>query len=69
MILHKDRKMFRESIQATAQHMGIPEVYIEKDYWVSLVLKELFTSELSNQIVFKRMVKKASLFSNYFQCS
>ncbi len=53
MILHKDGKIFRESIQATAQHLGIPEVYIEKDYWVSLVLKELFTSKLSNQIVFK----------------
>lgn len=53
MILHKDGKMFRDSILATAQHLGIPEVYIEKDYWVSLVLKELFTSELSNQIVFK----------------
>jgi len=53
MILHKDRKMFRDSIQATAQHLDIPEVYIEKDYWVSLILKKLFTSELSNQVVFK----------------
>ncbi len=53
MILHKDEKMFRDSILATAQHLGIPEVYIEKDYWVCLVLKKLFTSELSNQIVFK----------------
>ena len=53
MILHKDGKIFRESILATARHLGIPEVYIEKDYWVSLVLKEIFTSELSNQVVFK----------------
>jgi len=53
MILHKDGKIFRESILATAQHLGIPEVYIEKDYWVSLVLKEIFRSELSNQVVFK----------------
>jgi len=53
MILHKDGKMFRDSILATAQHLAIPEVYVEKDYWVSLVLKELFASELSNQIVFK----------------
>jgi len=53
MILHKDGKMFRDSILATAQHLGIPEAYIEKDYWVSLVLKELFTSKLSTQVVFK----------------
>jgi hypothetical protein len=31
MILHKDGKMFQDSILATAQHLGIPEVYNEKD--------------------------------------
>ncbi|MCG8532622.1 MAG: nucleotidyl transferase AbiEii/AbiGii toxin family protein [Desulfovibrionales bacterium] len=53
MILHEDEKIFQDAIVATAQHFGIPEVYIEKDYWVSLVLKELFASEISDQVVFK----------------
>ena len=53
MILHEDEKMFQDAIVATAQYFKIPEVYIEKDYWVSLVLKGLFASEISSQVVFK----------------
>jgi hypothetical protein len=29
MKLHLDKKLFQEAIQATAQHIGIPEVYVE----------------------------------------
>jgi len=39
MNLHIDKKLFLESIQITAQQVGIPEIYIEKDYWVTLALK------------------------------
>jgi predicted nucleotidyltransferase component of viral defense system len=53
MNLHSDRKLFQDVIQATAQHMGIPEVFIEKDYWVCLALMEIFSSDISNLIVFK----------------
>jgi len=53
MILHKDKEEFRNAIEATAQHMGIREVYIEKDYWVSLVLKRLSFSEFKDQAIFK----------------
>ncbi|WP_024336174.1 nucleotidyl transferase AbiEii/AbiGii toxin family protein [Desulfotignum balticum] len=53
MKLHLDKKLFQEAIQATAQHIGIPEVYVEKDYWVSLVLLEIFSSEISDLVVFK----------------
>ncbi len=53
MKLHLDKKLFQEAIQATAQHIGIPEVYVEKDYWVSLVLLEIFSSDISDLVVFK----------------
>ena len=29
MKLHLDKKLFQNAIQATAQHIGMPEVYIE----------------------------------------
>lgn len=53
MKLHLDKGLFQDAIQATAQHIGIPEVYIEKDYWVSLALLEIFSSDISDLVVFK----------------
>ncbi len=53
MKLHLKKKLFREAIQAAAQYIGIPEVYIEKDYWVCAALKEIFSSEISDLVVFK----------------
>lgn len=35
MRLHEDAETFSELVQATAETVGLPEVYIEKDYWVS----------------------------------
>jgi len=40
MNLHEDKYLFQEAIQATAQFMGIREIFIEKDYWVTLALCE-----------------------------
>jgi predicted nucleotidyltransferase component of viral defense system len=53
MKLHLDKALFQDAIQATAQHIGIPEVYVEKDYWVSLTLLEIFSSDISDLVVFK----------------
>ena len=53
MKLHLDKKPFQDAIQATAQYIGIPEVYVEKDYWVSLALLEIFSSDISGLVVFK----------------
>ena len=53
MKLHHDKVLFQDAIQATAQHIGIPEVYVEKDYWVSLTLLEIFSSDISDLVVFK----------------
>lgn len=47
MKLHENKKEFKELIQLTADFLKIQPVYIEKDYWVTYVLKNLFNSEYS----------------------
>lgn len=42
MNLHKNKELFQEAIIATAQRMKIPEIYIEKDYWVTYALYLIF---------------------------
>lgn len=53
MKLHENKDVFVELIQATAQKYSIPELYVEKDYWVTRSLKFLSESDLSTRIVFK----------------
>lgn len=40
MTLHQNRELFSEVVIQTAQMMGLPEVYIEKDYWVMKCIKK-----------------------------
>jgi hypothetical protein len=53
MILHEDKKLFSEAIRATAQRMEIPEIYIEKDYWVCYALHLIYNSAIKDEVVFK----------------
>lgn len=53
MILHEDPKLFSEAIRATAQRMEIPEIYIEKDYWVCYALHLIYNSAIKEEVVFK----------------
>ncbi|MWB95152.1 nucleotidyl transferase AbiEii/AbiGii toxin family protein [Flavobacterium sp. GA093] len=53
MKLHQNKQLFRQAIQFTAQTLGIPEIYVEKDYWVTLVLHTLYHSDIKNEVVFK----------------
>ena len=54
MNLHDYKTAFQGAIVATAQHFGISEIYVEKDYWVTLALKEIFTNESTRELaVFK----------------
>jgi len=53
MKLHNDTKLFKQAIQATSQHKGLLEIYVEKDYWVTFVLHIIFHSELRDSVVFK----------------
>lgn len=53
MNLHLDKDNFEGAIVATAEHFKIPEIFIEKDYWVTYALYQLFHSEVKDLIVFK----------------
>lgn len=53
MKLHQNQELFKTSITVTSQANGIPEVYIEKDYWVTLALKTIFESDCKTYSVFK----------------
>ncbi len=53
MKLHENTKLFKESIRFTAQQRGIKDIYIEKDYWVTLALFTVFSGEAKEFTVFK----------------
>ncbi|MBK8553456.1 MAG: nucleotidyl transferase AbiEii/AbiGii toxin family protein [Ignavibacteria bacterium] len=53
MKLHSDIKLFTQTIRTTSDHTGIKEVFVEKDYWITLVLSQLSKSKYAGQVVFK----------------
>jgi hypothetical protein len=44
MNLHLDKINFEGAIVAAADYFQIPEIFIEKDYWVTYALHQLFHS-------------------------
>jgi len=53
MHLHENPGLFRDAVLATAQQLSIPEIYVEKDYWLTVALEVIFRSELAGEAVFK----------------
>lgn len=54
MKLHEYKEPFRNAIRAAAEHYQIAEIFIEKDYWVTYALKQIFSNPKSKDItVFK----------------
>lgn len=53
MNLHEHADKFVEIIQATADHLSIPAVYVEKDYWVTYILRNLSRSDYKERLIFK----------------
>ena len=53
MKLHRKKADFTAAIQTAAKHFKIREVFVEKDYWVTYVLKNLANSQYSDKVVFK----------------
>jgi predicted nucleotidyltransferase component of viral defense system len=53
MKLHENINLYNDAITATSQQLGIREIYIEKDYWVTLALYHIFSSEAANYAIFK----------------
>jgi len=53
MNLHLDKKQFAAAISATSHSLHISPLFVEKDYWITLVLKRLSESVQSDSVVFK----------------
>jgi hypothetical protein len=63
MKLHENQQLFTDAVTITAQQMHLPEIYVEKDYWVTLALQRIFTSPLAKFTVFKGGTALAKCFS------
>lgn len=53
MNIHSDKKLFSDTIRTAAAQLKINEVFIEKDYWITMVLQKLSKCEYTAQAVFK----------------
>ena len=53
MRLHEDETLFRQAVIATAAQLNIPEIFIEKDYWVTCALHLIFHEPIGKEAVFK----------------
>ncbi len=53
MTLHNDKKLFEKAIKETSENLSIQNYFIEKDYWISLILKCLSESKYVDSVVFK----------------
>ncbi|MDR1524462.1 MAG: nucleotidyl transferase AbiEii/AbiGii toxin family protein [Tannerella sp.] len=53
MNLHLNNEAFRELVELSADYFGYEQSHVEKDYWVSKILKELAFSDFSDRIYFK----------------
>ncbi len=53
MILHENKSLFQDAVIATAQQLNIPEIYVEKDYWVTVALYTIYHSPIANEAIFK----------------
>ena len=49
MTLHNNKTLFKEAVLATATQKNLPDIYIEKDYWVTLALYTIFKSDIGSQ--------------------
>lgn len=63
MKLHKNPDLFTDAISITAEYLNLPEIYVEKDYWVTFTLQRIFTSPLAEFTVFKGGTALAKCFS------
>jgi predicted nucleotidyltransferase component of viral defense system len=53
MNLHTNKELLEDAILATAEFLDMREIYVEKDYWVTVALYEIFHSDIADQSVFK----------------
>ena len=53
MKLHHDIKLFTGTLRSASEHLHIKPEFVEKDYWITLVLSHLVKSKYVAEAVFK----------------
>ncbi len=53
MKLHQDKGLFSETLRAASQKLNIRLEFVEKDYWITLMLSHLAASKYVADVVFK----------------
>ena len=53
MDLHSDKEAFKEVIALAAEQFGYEQSHVEKDYWVSKILRDISLSEYADKTYFK----------------
>lgn len=53
MLLHLDQANFRRIVRNASAYLKIQQAFVEKDYWITLVLSRLAKSKYVNESVFK----------------
>ena len=53
MKLHQNIKLFSDTLRAASQHLDVKLKFVEKDYWITLVLSRLSKSKYIDESVFK----------------
>ncbi|QRX63845.1 nucleotidyl transferase AbiEii/AbiGii toxin family protein [Dysgonomonadaceae bacterium zrk40] len=53
MNLHHDSLLFSQTLRAASQHLKINIGFVEKDYWITLLLRRLSGSKYSDEAIFK----------------
>ena len=53
MRLHHNTKLYSDTLRAASQHLGIKLEFVEKDYWITLVLSRLAMGKYFDVSVFK----------------
>jgi hypothetical protein len=56
MNLHENQELFKQAIRATADRKNLLEIYIEKDYWVTLALHRIFHNEIGKEAILKLVI-------------
>jgi hypothetical protein len=53
MILHLNKSLFKNAVNVTATQLNMPPEFVEKDYWVTFCLFQIFKSEIGKEVIFK----------------
>ena len=65
MNLHSDKEAFKEIIALAAEHFGYEQSHVEKDYWVSKILRDISMSEYADKTYFKGGTSLSKAYGNY----